>query len=311
MKRFLFFLGLLWAACAVGADRHLGPVVSVFRDSDKVLSVSQGGLFEGVGKDLKLILRPSFRVFDMALVPGRKPNLHNVILVGGKPGESSQVRLANPRMGETDFVPVANDVVYHVAVSPDGNEAAMACADDRVYTLELRGFPGTAPVERLKHTADALAVAYSPDGSKLVSAGLDGVILVSQRDGGEPRILQQHTAGVECLVFSPDGRFFASGSRDAKVRIHTADGDFVRTYDGLGMEARTSGIGALPRVLALAWGGPRGELIAGTSDGGIYRLSAADDTWERLDSSGKGPVYAVAFDADGGLLIGGDGEVRR
>lgn len=304
----LFIISLFFGVhVSTAADKHVGPVVDFARIGPTLYSVSQGGVFVDEGEGIRLVHKPEFRVFGMAAVPGGDSKSELLLLAGGAPGESGMVAWLNLRTGESRPLKVAEDVVYDVAVRSDGREAALACADNRVLTLQLKEGDMTPPILRHKHTSDARAVAYSSDGLWLASGGLDGVILLSSRAGkSEPKVLQEHMAGVESLVFSPDGKRLASGSRDARVRLHTADGTFVRTYSGLGMELMKSGLGKKPYIWALAWGGKQNELIAGSSRGTLYRLSRTDDTWEKLNWTSEKPVYSLAFDADGRLVAGAE-----
>lgn len=305
---FLFIITLfLGAGISTAADGHLGPVVDFARIGPKLYSVSQGGVFVHEGEGMRLVHKPEFRVFGMAAIPGGDSKEEHLLLAGGAPGESGMVARVDLRTGESQLLKVAEDVVCDVAVRSDRQVAALACADNRVLTLELKEFSRASPTLRHKHTSDARAVAYSPDGQWLASGGLDGVILLSsQTDNTEPQVLQEHTAGVESLVFSPDGKYVASGSRDARVRLHTADGTFVRTYAGLGMELMKSGLGKQPYIWALAWGGKGNELIAGSSRGTLYRLSQTDATWEKLEWSNEKPIYSLAFDGRGRLVAGAE-----
>ena len=65
-----------------------------------------------------------------------------------------------------------------------------------------------------------LAVAYSPDGTMLASAGDDAVIRL--RDLASGRVVGQlegHRDAVSCLAFSPDGQTLATGSYDRTVKL--------------------------------------------------------------------------------------------
>src|SRR5207253_473760 len=57
------------------------------------------------------------------------------------------------------------------------------------------------------HTSGIYAVAYSPDGAILASAGCDRTIrLWDVRNGHVIRTLHGHTDDVEAIQFSPDGQ---------------------------------------------------------------------------------------------------------
>jgi hypothetical protein len=301
-----------WIAKPVGAGPHVGPVVSLAVSGSEVYAVSQAGVFLEGGAGATLLARPEFRVFGLAVVSRSREAGRILLLVGGRPGESGVVARLDVTTGGLETREIASDVVYDAAVSPDGKVAALACADQRVLTLALERFADGALDERHKHTAAVRAVAWSPDGVSLVSGGLDGVLLISKRNGNRAaQVLQQHSAGVESLTFSPDGRFFASGARDAKVRIHTVDGAYVRAYTGLGMETLRSGLERKPYVVALAWGGGSGALVAGTSSGGLYRLAEDDARWAGLEWSRSGPVFSLGFSERRGLLVGLDGGIEQ
>ena len=75
------------------------------------------------------------------------------------------------------------------------------------------------------HTKRVVAVAFSPDGKTLASAGGENVIrLWDLATYKTVRTLEGHTDGVECLAFSPDGKILASGSRDKTIRLWEMSG---------------------------------------------------------------------------------------
>ena len=287
------------------ADRHLGPIVGLASIGETVYSASQGGIFEHSEGHARWILQPPFRVFTLAGRTHPQTKKPILILGGGAPGISGEIAMLDPASGSLVTCRVSDDLVYGVAIHPNGTEVALACADQRVLTMALPALDSSSIHLRHKHTAEARAVAYSADGRHVASGGLDGVLLISTNDSNsEPIVLQEHTAGVECLQFSPDSRLLASGSRDARVRMHSADGRFLRTYSRIGPEAPDSGLGKKPCVWALAWTRDSSALFAGTSRGSLDQLSLTDDSSSQIQSEASGPIFSLQFNTRGQLMIG-------
>jgi WD40 repeat protein len=95
----------------------------------------------------------------------------------------------------------------------------------RIAVAQLDGEP-PAPKEperivETEHTGKITALAYSPDGKYLASAGTDGAVKL--RDARDGRVLRTfwHDAQVNSVVFAPDGCCIASSSNDQTIRIWT------------------------------------------------------------------------------------------
>jgi WD40 repeat protein len=70
------------------------------------------------------------------------------------------------------------------------------------------------------HGRHAQAVAFTKDGTRLVSAGQDACVRLwtvpgFQADG----VFEGHSNSVNSLSFSPDGSLLATGSTDGTVRV--------------------------------------------------------------------------------------------
>jgi WD40 repeat protein/tRNA A-37 threonylcarbamoyl transferase component Bud32 len=154
------------------------------------------------------------------------------------------------------------------------------------------------------HDRGVLAVAFSPDGTRIASAGADGVVTVRDRRAlREALTLQGPAAEVRALAFSPDGRRLAGGSADGTVHVwDTAGGKEVAAWRG--HAAAITGLAFDRDGRRLASTGGRlssGELkLWDPTDG----KALAGRAWENL-------FGAVAFNPDGKHLAtaGHDGKV--
>jgi WD40 repeat protein len=72
------------------------------------------------------------------------------------------------------------------------------------------------------HTADVPYVAYSPDGSRIVTASTDRTARIWSADTGAQLLALQHDDGLDSADFSPDGKRVVTGCLDDITRIWDA-----------------------------------------------------------------------------------------
>jgi WD40 repeat protein len=83
------------------------------------------------------------------------------------------------------------------------------------------------------HPGPVLAVAVTPDGTEIVSAGSDGSLRIWNRSGGEERAtLLGHSGPVWEVAVTPDGTEVVSGGSDGSLRIWSRAGGEQRATQG-------------------------------------------------------------------------------
>lgn len=184
------------------------------------------------------------------------------------------------------------------------------------------------------HLGAVLAVAWSPDGKRIVSGSADTSVQAwNANDGSGVLIYRGHSDWVWSVAWSPDGRRIASGSADSVVQVwnasnggnvfsyrdHTdviravawspsgqriASGGYdktVQVWDAVDGSHILTYRGHSDAILALAWS-PNGKYVA--SVGG--RLDPTVQVWNATDGSNiftyhghSSDVEAVAWSPDG------------
>jgi eukaryotic-like serine/threonine-protein kinase len=192
-----------------------------------------------------------------------------------------------------------------LATHPDGVRLALGLADG---TVVMRNPKTGAEATLREHQADVCAVAFTPDGKRLVTGDMEGVVNVWESDGaGRWTRTYRLTAvgpledpsfeGVLCVAISPGGEQVAvcAAGRTSIPVWNLADGTPAAPF-------------ASPPdkpLRGLAWG-PKGDVLAaGHRGGGILVWDVATRARLRNLAANMDRVHTIAFSPSGRWLAGG------
>lgn len=112
--------------------------------------------------------------------------------------------------------------IYDIAYDRSGERIAVAAGTPGQWgeVKLFRAGDGSFIRRIAVSNASILTVAFSPDQSKIASAGADHTIRIHNVDRGKLlATIEDHTDWVTDLAWSPDGKKLASSSRDKSVKI--------------------------------------------------------------------------------------------
>ena len=199
------------------------------------------------------------------------------------------------------------DKVNSLAYSPDGGRLASASKDGTVRVwdvgngrerLAYRGHEGDKPAADAKEKVvpnSPVAVAYSPDGGWIASAGLTEIHVWDATTGKKVHTLKGHKGPLRAIAFGKDKNILASGGDDKKVCVWDVTGEkIVATAD------EQAGV-----VNAVAFSSD-GGLLAAVNGGGtatVYRTTDLTKPVYGGAVSQGGGTNAVAFARQGTALL--------
>jgi WD40 repeat protein len=133
-------------------------------------------------------------------------------------------------------------------------------------------------------------VAYSPDGTQIVSGANDDRILLWDAVTGQ--IIREFSDLVRSIAFSPDGRYI-SGSSDKITLWDVSTGSLIRTFPGQ------------REVVSIAFSPDGRQIVSGSQDRTIklWDIATGQEIW--TISEHKDRVSVVAFSPDGNQILSG------
>jgi WD40 repeat protein/uncharacterized caspase-like protein len=188
------------------------------------------------------------------------------------------------------------------AFSPNGLLVVTGSARLNNNSAELWDVATGKQIRQLMHAWPVSAVAFSPDGHWIVTAGANTAILWDANTGTDVRRFAPSETQIAALAFSPDGKFVIVGDLNRSARL-------IRVSDGAIVHELRGATGAMQH---LAFSNDGASIISGGMDG-------AAETWNVITGAkirrfiGHGNyVASVALSPDNRLALtgSGDGTVR-
>jgi len=231
-----------------------------------------------------------------------------------------------------------------VAISPDGKTTAAGTWIGEIKLID-NASGSELPVPK-KHRYTIAAVAFSPDGTKLVSVGGNefqknaGIVLWDIAAGKELARIPGHENKIYAVAFSPDGETIATGSADHQVKLWNArtlkeittlnghrdavlslafspDGQSLVSVDWVGMvriwnpadgNEVASFQGHDEEILSVAFSPDGKTLATGSTDWTVKLWDFAERNPRAVLEGHRGAVYSVKFSPDGKTLASGSGD---
>jgi WD40 repeat protein len=172
---------------------------------------------------------------------------------------------------------------------------------DLSFMAIVDGLEGSAEIWRIQrqgvlahHKGPARALAFSNDGSRIVTGASNGIALVHHADGqGGYLVLQGHTGAIRAATFSADGSKIATASEDGTAVVWPLD----RKSQPLVLKGHTGPVHC-------AAFNPDGSLVVTASEDGTARVWRTDGGEpSRVLSGHSAPVRACAFSPGGSRIV--------
>ena len=186
--------------------------------------------------------------------------------------------------------------VSAVAFSPDSKTIAVGDRDGLVRLWDTDTWQEMTETTYSGHTKGILDLAFSPDGTRLASVGLDNNLFqweVNSKDASKPAPIP--VTSVSSVAYSSDGRYIVTGDGLFKVNIWDA-----------GSTALTRAVTLTSRVVDIASVGDSSLLVVGGGNQTVWLVNVDTGTIAGTVGSLQYPLARIAAASDGKSIAGAD-----
>jgi len=240
------------------------------------------------------------------------PNGKLVAISGGAPARFGEIQLWDAESHkELQSFKVANDSVFGVSFSPDGERLAFGSEDKTVRVISVND--GKELMKFDNHSDWVLATAFTVDGKRLLSGSRDRAMkLINVANGQFIDDINKLLESVLCMARNPKEDLVAYGGDLGTARIY-------KISDNQGRTAANNDVNLVREferqpgpVCSIAYS-PEGNSIAvGNMNGEVRIYKTGDGSRLATLKENKGAVFALKFHPTKNQLVTGgyDGKVR-
>ncbi len=176
----------------------------------------------------------------------------------------------------------------------DGVRSEFLYAEAQGPSARKQNFENPQGVRLAGHSAAVNGLAFSPDGTQIVTASADSTARVwNASDGKTIGELRGHSASLNTAVFSPDGRFIVTAGDDKTVRLWDA-----KSFSFVRMIGETQ-----EQPVSSASYSPDGRLIVTTSAETAWLCDAETGAVKKKLEGHTGSVNSASFSPDSRLVV--------